>query len=419
MDRIGHCTSSAPVAERQTSVSPGGLEDVLTARYEVGFSQGLSPTVGLEEELVLVDPESLEPAAEAERLLAALDGDPRFTVELRTAQLELVMPVCLTVADLCRELGSSRMRLLQAAGGTVRALGVGTHPTATRPTGVTDRPRYRQIAREHEWAVRRGMPCGLHVHVGIGVPDEALAIYNGARSYLPEIAALASNSPYFEGADSGLASSRLKLTEDFPRSGIPPRLGSWRELAEFVAWGSGAGLFPDLTFLWWDLRPRPEYGTLEFRVADTQTGIAGTAAVAAICQSLVVALGARHRAGEELPAPRSHVLDENRWLAVRDGVEGILVDPATGTAEPTRDRIGHLLLELEPYARELGCEDELAQAWPLLTRNGARRQREVAADRGVRGLLEWLPDETARDAGRWRRAIEPVAVHARGAHAGL
>ena len=151
-----------------------------------------------------------------------------------------------------------------------------------------------------------------------------------------------------------------------------------------------------MTYLWWDLRPRPEYGTLEFRVADTQTSPDDAAAIAAVCQSLVVALGARYRSGEELPSHESHVLNENRWLAVRDGADGILVDPDSGLAEPAADRIGRLLLELEPHARELGCSDELAHAWTLLPNNGARRQRVIAAERGVPGLLEWLAGETER-----------------------
>src|ERR1700730_13207529 len=126
MSRIGQLASSAPIAERgRSGTPPAALDELLADGYERGFSRSLLPTVGLEEELILVDPESLEPASEAERILAALD-DPRFAAELRTAQLELVMPVCLTVADLCRELRAARERLVEAMGGSLRALGAGT-----------------------------------------------------------------------------------------------------------------------------------------------------------------------------------------------------------------------------------------------------------------------------------------------------
>jgi glutamate---cysteine ligase / carboxylate-amine ligase len=369
--------------------------EALTADYVVGFSRGGGATIGLEEELILVDPATLWPVDAIEPVLEAI-ADRRFEAEFRAAQLELVMPVSLNVGAVVAELGRARAHAVAALGGRVRLLAAGTHPAAAGEVFVTDRPRYRKIASDYRWGTRRGLPSGLHVHVGVGDPDEALAVYNAARSALPEIAALAANSPFFEGLDASVASSRLKLVEDLPRNGIPPALGSWRELAEYVSWAATGGIFPDLGYLWWDLRPRPDLGTIEFRVADAQTSVEETAAIAAVCQSLVACLGTRFRAGDFLPVHPAHVLAENRWRAIRDGVEGELVDADTGTAEPTRHRLGRLLVELEPYASELGCADELELAWGMLARNGAVRQREIAADRGVRGLLLWLAGRTER-----------------------
>jgi glutamate---cysteine ligase / carboxylate-amine ligase len=163
-----------------------------------------------------------------------------------------------------------------------------------------------------------------------------------------------------------------------------------------VSWGAAAKLFPDLTYLWWDLRPRPDLGTLEFRVADAQTPVEHTVALVAVCQSLVASLRLRYREGGSLPAHPSHVIAENRWRAVRDGLEGEFVDPVTGESEPARARIAGLLLELEPFAAELGYTAELDCAWPLLVRNGANRQRDLAAGRGLPELLRWLTDETER-----------------------
>ena len=282
--------------------------------------------------------------------------------------------------------------MLERIAGRLRLLAVGTHPLTTLPSGVTDRDRFRGIAAEAAWATRRGQPSGLHVHVGVGDPQEALAVYNAARSYLPELAALAANSPFFEGHPSGLASTRLKLSEDLPRSGIPPAFNSWQGLAEFVVWAARGRLFPDLSYLWWDLRPRPDYGTLELRIADAQTTPGDAAAVAAVWQTLVAALADRFKRGEPLPVHETYRLSENRWRALRDGVDGELVDPATGRVEPTRGRIGRLLRELAPYADELGCVDQLAHAWSLLSENGANRQRKVAAQHGPGSLLEWLAD---------------------------
>jgi glutamate---cysteine ligase / carboxylate-amine ligase len=192
--------------------------------------------------------------------------------------------------------------------GEVRLLAAGTHPCSWLPIAVTDAPRYEQIARECPWATRWGMPSGLHVHVRVADPVELFAVYDAARSFLPELAAFAVNSPFFEGADTGLASARLKLVEDLPRAGIPPAFGSWQGFTDFLAWGVRGRLFSDLTYLWWDLRPRPDFATLEFRVADAQTTVAEVGAVAAFCQALV----AWQSGIESLPA----------WLSERTEREG-------------------------------------------------------------------------------------------------
>jgi carboxylate-amine ligase len=377
----------------------------LAASFADGFASAPAFTVGLEEELILVDAESLLPVDAIELVLALVEGDESFAPELRASQVELRTRICLTVADACRELSGARKRLLALLAGQLRLIAAGTHPVAVGPIAITERERYLRIAREWGWAARRGHPSGLHVHVGVADPDEALAVYNAARSYLPELVALAANSPFLEGADSGLASTRLKLTEDLPRSGIPPAFASWRTLAEFVVWARSGDSPADLSYLWWDLRPRPEYGTLEFRVADTQPSAADSGAIAAACQTLVAALAERRRRGQRLPIHDSHRLSENRWRAIRDGLEATLIDPDAGILEPARERIARLLLELEPHAGERGCAHELAHAWKLLEGNGATRQRSVAAQSGLGGLLDHLARATEQQAGEpWAAA---------------
>ncbi len=390
-------------AGAQRPRTPAELEEA----FRDGFHPGGGPSVGVEEELILVDPATLMPVEAIDWALDRL-GTASFSPELRAAQLELVTGPAATVGPVLAELNANRARLQEALGGRLRIIAAGGHPALAHAIAVTNRPRYLGIGRECSWAMRRGLPCAVHVHVGLDDPDEALDVYNAARSYLPELAALAANSPFFEGADSGLASSRLKLTEDLPRSGIPPAFGSWREYAEFVAWGARGGLFPDPTYLWWDLRLRPDLGTLEFRIADAQTSPECAAAIAALCQALVAALEERLRDGETLPVQAAHVLAENRWCALRDGLSAELADPETGLPETARYRLARLLGELESYGQRLGSDRELAHAWRLLARNGADRQREVAAERGVQGLLEWLAECTEAPAG----GAEPLAPSA-------
>lgn len=370
------------------------VEAQLAAGLERRFSDGGLQTIGLEEELILLDPDSLRPLNGIEAVLAMVDDERRFKPEFRAAQIELVTPVCLTPADAGRELVSARRDLVRELRGRVRVLAAGTHPSSIETVVVGGSARHRRIASEYPWAGRRGWPSALHVHVGIGDPDDALAVYNAARSYLPELAALAANSPYFEGRDSGLASSRLKLTEDFPRSGVPPVFETWREFAAFVSWGRASGSFADVSFLWWDLRLRPEYGTLEFRIADTQTTGEEAAAFAAVCHALVASLRARAQAGDPLPVHASHRINENRWRAIRDGLDGQLADLETGLVETTGERLERLLCELEPAAAETGCASELAAALSLLRGNGAMKQRASVAEHGIEGLVERLADQT-------------------------
>jgi glutamate---cysteine ligase / carboxylate-amine ligase len=351
-------------------------------------------TVGLEEEVILLDPETCLPVDAVEDALLRVGGDARFAPELRRAQLELATPPASTVADGVRELAAARRALVERLRGDLRFLALGTHPTWTGVSRVTSRPRYAEIGAEMRWLSRSALPCGLHVHVAVDGAERALTVYNALRSYLPEIAALAANSPFFEGRDTRLASTRLKLTEDNERAGIPPAFASWRAYTDFVAWSARGRVIRDPSFHWWDVRLNALQGTVEVRAADAQTRVDDTAGIAALCQSLVASLVDRYDAGETLPVHDTHRIAENRWRALRDGLGGELVDLDDGTPVPTRERLHNLVGELEPWAAALGCEQELGHAEALVRANGAERQRALATAVGIPGLASWLADET-------------------------
>jgi glutamate---cysteine ligase / carboxylate-amine ligase len=355
-------------------------------------------TIGVEEELFLIDAETLELAPAAEDVLPLLSSDGRFARELRPSQLETVTRVCTTAGDACRELALARRDLAAAAGGRYRMLASGTHPFSRSWGGVTNGARYKEIADEYTWAAQRSLACGLHVHVAVTGAERALAVYNALRSYLPELAALGANSPYFEGRDLGMSSIRPKLNDAFPRSGVPPSFSTWDELIRFIDWGRTGGLFPDATHFWWELRPHLVHGTIEIRVADTQTQIADATAIVAVIHSLVACLSDRYDARGSLPVHPTHWIAENAWRAHRYGVRGWLVDFDTGGQEPARDRLSRLLTDLEPYAERVGSREELEAARALLAGNGADRQRYVCRREGLRGLVAWLARETERSA---------------------
>lgn len=385
-----HSSRGGSAAELATR---GGVRDDASP-YRERFDQASPFTVGVEEELMLVDAVSGDLAPAVEQALAAVDGDPRFTTELRAAQIEIVTPVCRTVAEACAEIGSARGLLADRLPGLLSLLAAGTHPCALEPGPLTARDRYLGFAKTYPWGARRALTCGLHIHVAVPGADRALAVYNAMRSYLPEIAALAANSPFYAGEDTGLASARAKLCEAFPRTGVPPAVHSWDELASFVEWGKRSHAFPDESVFWWDMRLHPRYGTIEVRVADAQTRIADTGALAALCQALIADLAERHAAGQALPVHDSYRIAENRWLAIRDGIHAVLADLDTGERVRLGIRIEELLQRISPVAQRLGCLDELNQASDLLDANGAERQRQAATLVGADTLPAWLADET-------------------------
>ena len=374
-------------------------EPLTVARIEAAFCHDAAFTVGVEEELMLVDPETLDLAPHVADALRLVGSDARFKQELRASQLEIVTPVCGTVADARRELVTARATLIHRLGGAYGIVASGTHPFSTRWGDVTEAERYSRIADEYAWAATRSLICGLHVHVAVDGAARALAVFNALRSYLPEIAALAANSPYLSGEDTGMCSIRPMLNQLYPRSGVPSSFATWDDFVAFVEWGRRGGLFPDCTFLWWDVRPHPDFGTIEVRISDTQTFLPDAGAIVALIQTLAMHAADRHDAGEPLPTHDAARIAENAYRAQRYGVRGCVVDLDTGEPEWMRDRISRLLDELEPVAKRAGAFDNLADVRPLLAGNGAERQRFVHETAGMTGLVAWLMDQTQRTAG--------------------
>jgi len=350
-------------------------------------------TIGLEEELMLLNPESRDLVAAAPELIERLDGDSRFKVELPAAQIEALTRPCKGVPAAVLELATARADLARAADGLALLAGAGVHPFADPEGALTPGERYEWTRERFASVASTQLVFALQVHVAVGGAERTLAVYNALRGYLPLIAALAANGPFHGGRDTGLASARPALSIRLPRQGVPPAMESWDAFAEALRWGAESGTVPRPGLWWWELRPHVAYGTLEVRVPDTQITVADSAAVAALVHALVVWLSARHDAGERLPVHASWRIAENRWLACRYGVEGEQADLATGRTAPSRDLLGKLINELGPSAAELGCAGELAHARSLVERNGALRQREVAAESGLRGVADRLVEQ--------------------------
>ncbi|MBN1530951.1 MAG: YbdK family carboxylate-amine ligase [Thermoleophilaceae bacterium] len=341
-------------------------------------------TVGIEEEVFLLDPATFELSERAPELLERLGGPGRFKLELPAAQIELITRPHDDVAGAMAELAGARRELLAAAEGLVAPAGTGVHPFSPEEGALNSGPRYDRTAAEYGRIARRQLVSALQVHVAVGGAERTLAVYNALREHLPALAALAANAPFHGGADTGLASVRPKISEGLPRQGVPPAFASWEALERELRWGEAAGVLPEPALWWWELRPHLTHGTLELRVPDTQTTIAEAGAVAAVAHALVVWLADRHDAGD-LPEPApTWRISENRWSACRHGVEGELADVRTGERRATRAVLRELL-------DTIGADAAL----PLVELNGALRQREVAGEHGIRALGPWLAERFA------------------------
>lgn len=347
-------------------------------------------TVGLEEEILLVDPRSFELVPQATAVLARLGGDPRFKLELPASQLEIVTPPAHSVGEAVAGLAAGRAAVRDRAGGVASAIGAGVHPCAAREGELNTGGRYDLTAEDYRAIARRQLVCALQVHVAVRGSERALAVYNALRSFLPEIAALAANAPFEGGHDTGMASVRPTISAMLPRQGVPPALAGWDDFAAQLRWGAAAGSVPEPRRWWWELRPHPSYGTLEVRVADTQICSADSAGVVAFVQTLVAWLAQRFDDGERFPTAPSWRIAENRWAALRDGVAGSLADLESGERSLTRTRLLALCETLAPVAERLGCAAELTRSAALVETNGALAQREFAAANGIAALPSWL-----------------------------
>ena len=365
--------------------SPRGL--LTLPELHAAFAGAGQGTVGLEEEILLVHADTWGPAAVAGEVVAAA-ADPRIKPELPAAQLELATRPHTTVADAVSELAALRRALVAACPPGVVPVASAVHPLGRGPAAISASARSRGLVAEYGAVAERQLVGALQVHVAVGDPDAALAVYNALRGLLPELAALAAAAPFLGGRDSGFASVRPLLCTLLPRQGVPPPIASWSAHLEDLRWGAAAGSVAEPGRWWWELRPHLTFGTLEIRVPDTQPTLAAAAGVAGLAHALVCHLARRHRAGEELGAPPSWRIAENRWAALRDGVHGHLADLATGEVSTAAGRLRALIDAVEAEA-----PGGLDQTRALVDRPTVDRLREAGPD----GVLPWLAEAFGRE----------------------
>jgi glutamate---cysteine ligase / carboxylate-amine ligase len=368
---------------------------------------------------MLLDPDTWTLAQRADRLLAMLGADlaASCSAETHEAALELTTSPHATVAGAIDELGGLRARLSRDA----RAIGLATAAAGMHPGKMAEDPqvspagRYQLVQRTMRGIARREPTFALHVHIGVADPESAIRVLNRLRAHLPLLLALSASSPLWRGQATGLASNRTILFQAFPRTGLPRRFEDYADWVRTVDVLLRSGALPEPTFLWWDVRPQPRFGTVEVRIMDAQPRLEATGALCALVQAL-----ARLEL-EEGFAPRELVhaqeaLSENRFLAARDGVAAELIDPVRALRVPVADLLADVLAAAAPHASALGAARELAAIPALVAAPEAARQEALAAGGGVGALVSDLArrfhpagGRSATSLGRPPRARQPTS----------
>ena len=344
---------------------------------------GPSYTLGVEEELMIVDAETLDLTNSIEGLLA----DLREVTTVGEVKPELMESVCEIATTPCRdtrEVGAQLRTLRRTVQQVASARGLrvgsaGTHPFALwEDQRIVSRPRYRDLIAGLQFVARQEIIFGIHVHVGVDDPDKAIHVTNGMRVHLPLLLALSANSPFWRGDQTGLDSTRTPIFRAFPRVGIPPRYDDFEDWSARIDFMTGSRVIRDYTYLWYDVRPHPNFGTVEVRVMDSQTRVEHTIALAGLIQAMVKELAEHYEAGNDLSRYPYEMLDENKWLAARHGLSGSLVDLPDIGRVPVPELARRLLDRLAPHAEELGSTEDLEHVEDILENgNGASRQAVV------------------------------------------
>jgi glutamate---cysteine ligase / carboxylate-amine ligase len=361
--------------------------EVASDRYDHSFGSSPPLSLGVEEELLLVD-ERHRLVAESELVLERIPASARerISTEIFAEQIELKTGICHSADDVLGELRQLRRTIADAG---FHLLGAGLHPASSGEPTLVSKPRY-EVVRKDFGSLLSTPPCGLHVHVGIPDPDTAVRLANAFRLYLPALQALSANSPFRGGGDSGHASARTSVVRSYPRFQLPRHFRDYEDFCRVTDQLIAAAGVDDYTYIWWDVRPHPRLGTVEVRAVDVQTDAAGSSALAALVQ----AIAARELDRPSVSDLSREALEESYFQAASHGLDAeILLDSAV--PEPARKACRRVLDSVGPYARELGAEGALAEIERILQEgNGADEQRRVHREAGMKGLLDYLADRT-------------------------
>ncbi|MFZ6993579.1 glutamate--cysteine ligase [Curtobacterium sp. RRHDQ66] len=370
---------------------------------DIRFTESPASTIGVEWELPLVDRDTGDLTPRAPAVIAAvrerLGSHEQVTEELLTNTVEVVTGVHHTVGGATDELSGIIGEVIDAAEPLdAQVMCSGTHPFAVwdQQEITPDSEHYTTLIDRTRWWGRQMLIWGVHVHVGIDHRDKALPILGAMLAYVPHVQAFTASSPFWAGTDTGYASNRALMFQQLPTGGLPPQLGAWANFEEVVGDLTHTGVIEDVKDLRWDIRPSPQWGTLENRVSDGISTLHEVGAVTALVQCLVTACSDRLDAGETLPTMQPWFIRENKWRAARYGMEAEIITNAAGDERLVTDEVHDLVERLDPIAERLGCQEQLHHLDTMIERGASyQRQLQVAQehDGDLRAVVRHLVAE--------------------------
>ena len=373
----------------------------------IEWNPSAGPTLGVEWEVQLIDAQTRMLRQDASAVLADLPGllecgeHPKMRPELMESTVEVVTGICGTVAEAKADLALSLKDLQRAVDphGIVLASS-GTHAISHWRDGrLAPNQRYAELVQEFQYPSRRLQTMAVHVHVGLRDEHRVMPVINALAVYLPHLLGLTASSPYWCGEATGLASSRSAIFGSMPHTGPPLGLPDWKSFEDFMAGQLRSGAIRTIKEVWWDVRPHPDFGTVEIRIADAVPTFREVGMIAALAQCLVHLFDTQLDRGYRLPSRASWVIADNKWRATRHGLDAAIITSDSGATAPLRDEVYELLRDLEPVAWRLGCAEELTVATEVLECGAPyERQRAVHSCEGdLASVVDALVTEFAED----------------------
>ncbi len=359
-------------------------------------------TLGIEEEFQILDSNTLQLRSQMSKIIEGgrVHLQERIKEEMHQSIVEMGTNVCENINQARDEVSYLRQQVIElAANEGLKVAASGTHPFSQwHEQLITEAPRYDQIVSEMGDVARGNLIFGMHVHVAIPNREEGLDILNVARYFLPHLYALSTNSPFWEGRDTGFKSYRSKVFDKFPRTGIPPFFNSIQEYDKFVDILVRTNCLDNTKKIWWDIRLHPFFPTVEFRICDVVMTVDEVTCIAALMQCIVAKIYKLHQKNQTFKSYRRLLLNENKWRAARWGIEAKLIDFGKEEEVPFHQLMNELLEFIDDVVDSLGCRKEVNYVYQMIEQGaGADRQLQVYKETGdLRKVAEYVVQQTAK-----------------------